>query len=769
MKEEPEEPEGDPEGDPKVLVPRSADASPSLVATKLGHKRTLSSDHVEELESVDIDLKDIVVSEKTGSPEPPVSPIDWEAVGCTKKDGYEQQNDYRTSSPDSVQGGQKINWEHFSEDRLQQSADSVGSLSPGNFSTLPTNPRDYVVMGALPSELRHWEANALYILGDKALLQDIPEDLYLNCMFVPVEMPSLVAVSASFKKLMRGCTPSAPQTTYFTAIQDSGWLTQLTHLMQVGGAVADLIDIQGSSVLVCLENGWDTTAQVVSIAQILLDPHYRTLEGFKALVEKDWLSFGHRFSYNGCHTSARLITSFTPVFLQFLDVVHQILKQFPLSFEFNDFYLCTLAYHHCSMRFHTFTADSEKERYANNWLRYRPRTANIYGSLGQTEEYVSFWDYIDTLHKESMLFYNFRYQVPNELDPEGPLRPYSYQANIDIWSFYLDNNLSEFPSYDTELISEGPLTLLDMHHNFFERERSLPLTGLRINQPGSVASEISSLLWQYTRLMNSLAEKHGFPPATWMELLDELLTSSPTNLLHTSIYPVDPTIASHGQTLHKRTTLAVLIKGKLAVELEDQFTTPHQFELEHRRGQHECSFCRLQVKARDDGGGVYKCKKCGSYCHAHCKSQMPYNCGQDRQLRRRFSKRMKPKQSDPSIIVQNEDIPDGSMQFSVAEGYLYKRGKIVRNWKQRWFVLDPAKGELSYFDSKADRKCHGTIYLRDVQSLEEAEPQMVPLLKPGESSFFFNVITPKRIYHLMALRDYERTEWMIKIKNALPT
>lgn len=77
-------------------------------------------------------------------------------------------------------------------------------------------------------------------------------------------MPSLVAVSASFKKLMRGCTPSAPQTTYFTAIQDSGWLTQLTHLMQVGGAVADLIDIQGSSVLVCLENGWDTTAQVRS-------------------------------------------------------------------------------------------------------------------------------------------------------------------------------------------------------------------------------------------------------------------------------------------------------------------------------------------------------------------------------------------------------------------------------------------------------------------------------------------------------------------------
>lgn len=63
---------------------------------------------------------------------------------------------------------------------------------------------------------------------------------------------------------------------------------------------------------------------MVSIAQILLDPYYRTLEGFKMLIEKDWLSFGHRFSYNGSHTSATTINSFTPIFLQFLDIVHQV-------------------------------------------------------------------------------------------------------------------------------------------------------------------------------------------------------------------------------------------------------------------------------------------------------------------------------------------------------------------------------------------------------------------------------------------------------------
>ena len=78
------------------------------------------------------------------------------------------------------------------------------------------------------------------------------------------------------------------------------------------------------------------------------------------------------------------------------------------------------------------------------------------------------------------------------------LCPHAYQANLDIWSFYRDNPLSAFPSYDVELISDGPLTYTDLHYNVFEWDSTLTEIGLLIDPPPEVASEISQLLKQYT-------------------------------------------------------------------------------------------------------------------------------------------------------------------------------------------------------------------------------------------------------------------------------
>merc|ERR1719436_1606336 len=131
--------------------------------------------------------------------------------------------------------------------------------------------------------------------------------------------------------------------------------------MQTSGVVIDLMDTEKASVMICLEDGSDLTCQISSIAQLCMDPFYRTLKGFRVLIEKEWLAFGHRFNYRSnlgdCSDGG-----FTPVFLQFLDIVHQLHNQFPMAFEFSQFYLRFLAYHHTSCRFRTFLLDSELHR-----------------------------------------------------------------------------------------------------------------------------------------------------------------------------------------------------------------------------------------------------------------------------------------------------------------------------------------------------------------------------------------------------------------------
>uniref|UniRef100_G1PTN5 SET binding factor 1 n=1 Tax=Myotis lucifugus TaxID=59463 RepID=G1PTN5_MYOLU len=352
---------------------------------------------------------------------------------------------------------------------------------------------------------------ALYIIGDKAQFKGVRPDPLQQWALVPIEMFEARQVKTSFKKLLKACVPGCQDfesgPTFLRSLEDSEWLTQIHKLLHVSVMVVELLD-SGSSVLVSLEDGWDITTQVVSLVQLLSDPFYRTLEGFRLLVEKEWLSFGHRFSHRGAHTLGQS-SGFTPVFLQFLDCVHQVHLQFPMEFEFSPFYLKFLGYHHVSRRFRTFLLDSDYERIELGLL-YEEK-----GERKGPQACRSVWEYVDRLSKRTPVFYNYMY-APEDTEV---LRPYSNVSNLKVWDFYTEETLAQGPPYDWELAQVSPEPP--------EEERpdgGAPQSRRRVvwpcydSRPRAQPDAISRLLEELQRLETEL----GRPPERWKDNWDRV-------------------------------------------------------------------------------------------------------------------------------------------------------------------------------------------------------------------------------------------------------
>ena len=64
------------------------------------------------------------------------------------------------------------------------------------------------------------------------------------------------------------------------------------------------------------------------------------MQGFQWLVEREWLQFGHKFADRCGHAvGGGDINEQSPVFVQWLDCVYQITRQFPCHFQFNEAFL----------------------------------------------------------------------------------------------------------------------------------------------------------------------------------------------------------------------------------------------------------------------------------------------------------------------------------------------------------------------------------------------------------------------------------------------
>lgn len=189
-----------------------------------------------------------------------------------------------------------------------------------------------------------------------------------------------------------------------STLGDSGWLNHVQSVLAGSAWIAARVALESSSVLVHCSDGWDRTTQLVSLASLLLDPYYRTFKGFQALVEKDWLAFGHPFSDRmgtptvsgntvtnlelsrqpssgsmppspmrtssapmrtstiNSASNAQTSSNYSPIFLQWVDCVSQLLRVYPCAFEFSSPFLVDFLDCMLSCRFGNFLCNSEKER-----------------------------------------------------------------------------------------------------------------------------------------------------------------------------------------------------------------------------------------------------------------------------------------------------------------------------------------------------------------------------------------------------------------------
>ncbi|KAG9510805.1 Myotubularin-related protein 2, partial [Fragariocoptes setiger] len=220
------------------------------------------------------------------------------------------------------------------------------------------------------------------------------EDFYQNAEVIYLDIQNIHSIRESWRKLKELCYPGIEEQRWHSNLEATLWLEHIRSVLSGAIRIADKLENHKTSLIVHCSDGWDRTSQLTSLAMIMLDPYYRTLKGFQVLVEKEWISFGHKFLQRLGHGEDKHSdTDRAPIFLQFIDCVWQITQQFPNAFEFNDHFLITVSDHSYSCLFGTFLCNSEQQRTKEN---IKSRTVSLWSFINSFQN-----DFLNPLYSQS--------------------------------------------------------------------------------------------------------------------------------------------------------------------------------------------------------------------------------------------------------------------------------------------------------------------------------------------------------------------------------
>jgi len=164
----------------------------------------------------------------------------------------------------------------------------------------------------------------------------------------------------------------------------------------------------------------------------------------------------------------------------------------------------------------------------------------------------------------------------------------------------------------------------------------------------------------------------------------------------------------------------------------------------------------------------YRCQDCGLNCHEKCRELVPKAC-----TRRDVAEQGEVGGGAGGGGGQQDSLgyPQGRQESRdsnvLHKGYLYKRGALLKAWKQRWFQLDTIKHQLLYYDSREDQFVRAAIDLSTVTNV--TQPANIPpgAPKKADERCFFDVHTSRRSYSLCAETRQEAQDWQDKIQSCL--
>lgn len=200
---------------------------------------------------------------------------------------------------------------------------------------------------------------------------------YRNCEMSFNNLPNMNSIQTTFSKLMACLTNFEKDG--LAEIKD--WLESSALVLQLAAKMVKSMS-EGVSAFVHCSDGWDRTSQVCGLAQLVIDPFFRTINGFVDLINKEFVFVGHQFAKrNGMGTTDR--SQFSPIFVQFMNCVVQIVRRSPEAFEFNERFLLELTLFAYSGVFGEFLGNNFQER-----DKYK---LDI--------KYVSLYEYVDRFRK----------------------------------------------------------------------------------------------------------------------------------------------------------------------------------------------------------------------------------------------------------------------------------------------------------------------------------------------------------------------------------